>query len=116
MRDRPKYWELICKTCFAGGVVSDKWVVNRVRRDDLWPKHCGTTMALRHFGDGDWKPKEDCNVVSCRFATYGACNCSCRGKFHGVNNEKRQFHAVQVAPLQWYRRAFSKKIILESNR
>lgn len=107
MKERPAFWEIICKTCLAGGVVSDEWVSKRVHIDRLWPKHCGRIMSLRHFKSGERKPKENCNVASCRFATYGKCNCACLGKFHGINNEKKQFHTVTIAPLHWYNQPFS---------
>jgi hypothetical protein len=61
MRERPKEWEVVCKVCFSGLIMSDEEVVRRLdRSENLWPNHCGQVMSLRHIMTA--LSKEDCDM------------------------------------------------------
>ena len=105
MRERPEKWEVICKICFAGVIMSDEEVTKRLDykngngRD--WPNHCDQVMQLRHvMGE---LPKEDCTHAGCWSARNSLCGCLCRGRNHGVMNPNPQFTKVKVAePKKWW--------------
>lgn len=103
MRDRPKEWEVVCKVCFAGLIMSDEEVERRLNRsENLWPNHCGQVMSLRHIMTA--LPKEDCNHGGCWRAANAVCGCMCRGRNHGVLNPNPEYTQVKVAEPAWYKK------------
>lgn len=85
--------------------MSDEVVERRLRNDKTWPNHCGRIMMLRHV----LVPKKErpCSDASCLGANFGTCGCSCRGRYHGVNNPNPHFSEVKIKPLEWYEKPIS---------
>ncbi len=102
MKERPTHWEVVCKTCLSGLVMSDSEVEKRLHGEARnWPKHCGRTMMLRRI----LTPQDEsqvCSNAGCMGASFGICSCSCGGRYHGVNNPNPQFNRISVKPKQWY--------------
>lgn len=108
MRDRPKYWEIVCKKCMGGFRMSDEEVTRRLgdRSEKLWPEHCGEVMSLRHIVYE--APKEECSFMGCWTATNAVCNCSCRGRNHGVMNPNPSYTSIKIGNVPWYKKPIEK--------
>lgn len=104
MYKRPKEWEVICKVCMAGLVMSDEEVAYRLgkRKEGLWPNHCGQVMLLRHKIIE--VPREDCCHTGCWAATKASCSCPCGGKNHGVMNPNPNYTEIKIKEPEWYRK------------
>lgn len=103
MKERPEKWEVVCKQCLSGLIMSDEEVSRRLNGDArTWPNHCGKSMSLRDvFVPRDKNIK--CSHFGCHYAQNARCSCHCEGKYHGMNLEYREYDKPMISEKPWYK-------------
>ena len=104
MRERPEKWEVVCKRCLSGLIMSDEEVTKRLTDEGLhlWPKHCGQSMSLRNI-DPHRGQKIECSHFGCHHAQNARCACDCEGRFHGARLDYIPYERPVIAPKPWWK-------------